>query len=148
MSELKVHASDIMIEHMVHEERARKEFSQRLALACDKAGLIPHGRQAEIAKRMKLTPKAVSKWFNGESIPRRGTLKALASHIGTSASYLLGDVDEDGIDTEATPILKDVFRIDLLDITVSAGPGVINRTCAGLPLAHTQPSGGSPRTPD
>ncbi|HIF0827523.1 TPA: XRE family transcriptional regulator, partial [Klebsiella pneumoniae] len=116
-----------MIEHMVHEERARKEFSQRLALACDKAGLIPHGRQAEIAKRMKLTPKAVSKWFNGESIPRRGTLKALASHIGTSASYLLGDVDEDGIDTEATPILKDVFRIDLLDITVSAGPGVINQ---------------------
>ena len=76
---------------------------------------------------MKLTPKAVSKWFNGESIPRRGTLKALASHIGTSASYLLGDVDEDGIDTEATPILKDVFRIDLLDITVSAGPGVINQ---------------------
>ncbi len=116
-----------MIEHMVHEERARKEFSQRLALACDKAGLIPHGRQAEIAKRMKLTPKAVSKWFNGESIPRRGTLKALASHIGTSASYLLGDVDEDGIDTEATQTLKDVFRIDLLDITVSAGPGVINQ---------------------
>ena len=112
---------------MVHEERARKEFSQRLALACDKAGLIPHGRQAEIAKRMKLTPKAVSKWFNGESIPRRGTLKALASHIGTSASYLLGDVDEDGIDTEATQTLKDVFRIDLLDITVSAGPGVINQ---------------------
>ncbi|STR81426.1 putative phage repressor protein CI [Klebsiella pneumoniae] len=76
---------------------------------------------------MKLTPKAVSKWFNGESIPRRGTLKALASHIGTSASYLLGDVDEDGIDTETTTTLKDVFRIDLLDITVSAGPGVINQ---------------------
>lgn len=98
MSELIVHASDIMIEHMVHEERARKEFSQRLALACDKAGLMPHGRQAEIAKRMKLTPKAVSKWFNGESIPRRGTLQALASHIGTSASYLLGDADDDGIE--------------------------------------------------
>ncbi|STT94763.1 putative phage repressor protein CI [Klebsiella pneumoniae] len=81
---------------------------------------------------MKLTPKAVSKWFNGESIPRRGTLKALASHIGTSASYLLGDVDEDGIDTETTTTLKDVFRIDLLDITVSAGPGVINQEFVGI----------------
>ncbi|EPJ0505787.1 XRE family transcriptional regulator [Klebsiella pneumoniae] len=127
MSELIVHASDIMIEHMVHEERARKEFSQRLALACDKAGLIPHGRQAEIAKRMKLTPKAVSKWFNGESIPRRGTLQALASHIGTSASYLLGDADDDGIEPGSATNRKDIFRIDLLDIAVSAGPGVINQ---------------------
>ena len=32
MSELIVHASDIMIEPMVQEEKARKEFSQRLAL--------------------------------------------------------------------------------------------------------------------
>lgn len=75
MSELIVHASDIMIEPMVQEEKARTEFSQRLALACDKAGLPAHGRQAEIAKRMKLTPKAVSKWFNGEAIPRRGKLQ-------------------------------------------------------------------------
>ena len=127
-----------MIEHMVHEERARKEFSQRLALACDKAGLIPHGRQAEIAKRMKLTPKAVSKWFNGESIPRRGTLKALASHIGTSASYLLGDVDEDGIDTEATQTLKDVFRIDLLDITVSPGLSIRSSWRFSTPLNMRQ----------
>nr|WP_264757114.1 hypothetical protein [Klebsiella pneumoniae] len=29
---------------------------------------------------MKLTPKAVSKWFNGESIPRRGTLGVSVSH--------------------------------------------------------------------
>ena len=127
MSELIVHASNIMIERMVHEEKARKEFSKRLALACDKAGLMPHGRQAEIAKRMKLTPKAVSKWFNGESIPRRGTLQALASLIGTSSSFLLGDVDEDGIDLGVASNRKDAFRIDVLDISVSAGQGVINQ---------------------
>ncbi|MDU4425431.1 MAG: helix-turn-helix domain-containing protein [Raoultella sp.] len=116
-----------MIEHMVHEEKARKEFSQRLALACDKAGFAPHGRQAEIAKRMKLTPKAVSKWFNGESIPRRGTLQMLASLIGTSASYLLGDATNDGIETGHFSHQPDVFRLDVLDLAVSAGPGVINQ---------------------
>ncbi|OMH08311.1 transcriptional regulator, partial [Escherichia coli] len=54
---------------MVHEDKARKEFASRLALACENAGYEQHGRQAEIARRMKLTPKAVSKWFNGETIP-------------------------------------------------------------------------------
>lgn len=127
MSELIVHARDIMIEQMVHEEKARKEFSQRLALACDKAGLQSHGRQADIAKRMKLTPKAVSKWFNGESIPRRGTLHELAALIGTSSSYLLGDNPSDGIEQGHLSQSNERFRIDVLDIAVSAGPGVVNR---------------------
>ena len=71
MTELIVHASTPIIELMVQEERARQDFSKRLALAWEKAGFQTHGRQAEIAKKMKLTPKAVSKWFNGEAIPRR-----------------------------------------------------------------------------
>ena len=109
MPELIVHASDIMIEPMVQEEKARTEFSQRLALACDKAGLPVHGRQAEIAKRMKLTPKAVSKWFNGEAIPRRGKLQELAAIIGTSSSFLLGDSAADGI-SEGHMAMRDDSR--------------------------------------
>lgn len=97
MTELIVHASTPIIELMVQEERARQDFSKRLALACEKAGFQTHGRQAEIAKKMKLTPKAVSKWFNGEAIPRRGKLQDLAALLGTSATYLLGDSSEDGI---------------------------------------------------
>ncbi|EAP3523531.1 helix-turn-helix transcriptional regulator [Salmonella enterica] len=126
MSELIVHASGIMIEPMVQEEKARKEFSQRLALACDKAGLQTHGRQAEIAKKMKLTPKAVSKWFNGESIPRRGALQELAAFIGTSSSFLLGDTMSDGVEDGHLSPTHEGFKIDVLDITVSAGPGVTN----------------------
>lgn len=122
MSELIVHASPSMIELMVQEDKARKEFSRRLALACDKAGLLMPGRQAVIAKRMKLTPKAVSKWFNGESIPRRGRLQDLATIIGTSGSYLLGESSEDGIDTDRSKH-NDIYRVDVLDLTVSAGPG-------------------------
>lgn len=126
MSELIVHASGIMIEPMVQEEKARKEFSNRLALACDKAGLPVHGRQVELARRVKLTPKAVSKWFNGESIPRRGKLQELAASIGTSSSYLLGDSMTDGIEEGHLHRKSETFRIDVLDISVSAGPGIVN----------------------
>ena len=123
MTELIVHASTPMIELMVHEEKARQDFSKRLALACEKAGLQSHGRQAEIAKKMKLTPKAVSKWFNGEAIPRRGRLQDLAALIGTSATYLLGDTTEDGVSEGHLKTVSDVYRIDVLDLTLSAGPG-------------------------
>lgn len=123
MTELIVHASTTIIELMVHEEKARQDFSKRLALACEKVGFQVHGRQAEIAKKMKLTPKAVSKWFNGEAIPRRGKLQELAVLLGTSAAYLLGDVPEDGIIKKQVQISHDIFRIDVLDLSVSAGPG-------------------------
>ncbi|EAU1516127.1 helix-turn-helix domain-containing protein [Salmonella enterica] len=95
MTELIVHASSNILEPMVHEDKARKEFSKRLALACKNAGLPPHGQQAEIARKLGVTPKAVSKWFNGETIPRRNVLKELSSFLGTASSYLLGDEDED-----------------------------------------------------
>lgn len=70
---------------------------------------------------MKLTPKAVSKWFNGEAIPRRGKLQELAAYLGTSATYLLGDSSEDGIIKRQASIANDVYRVDVLDLTVSAG---------------------------
>ncbi|MCW4804859.1 XRE family transcriptional regulator [Enterobacter hormaechei] len=123
MTELIVHASAPIIELMVQEERARQDFSKRLALACEKAGFQIHGRQAKIAKKMKLTPKAVSKWFNGEAIPRRGKLQDLAALLGTSVTYLLGDSSEDGIIKRQANMSSDVYRVDVLDLSVSAGPG-------------------------
>ena len=102
---------------MVQEDKARKEFASRLALACENAGYEQHGRQAEIARRMKLTPKAVSKWFNGETIPRREKLRELATLIGTTPTYLLGeDTEESGqirFYQELNPRQKII--IDLLD---------------------------------
>ncbi|MDX7021994.1 LexA family transcriptional regulator [Enterobacter cloacae] len=121
--ELIVHASISIIELMVHEEKARKDFSDRLALACEKAGLQLHGRQAYIAKKMKLTPKAVSKWFNGEAIPRRGKLQDLAAILGTSGSFLLGEISEGSTNVEHLKIHSDIYRIDVLDLKLSAGPG-------------------------
>ena len=126
MTELIVHASTSIIELMVQEEMARNDFSKRLALACEKAGLPIHGRQAEIAKKLKVTPKAVSKWFNGESIPRRGKLQELAASIGTTSAYLLGDSASDEITEGHLQKSEGIFRIDVLNVAVSAGPGIIN----------------------
>ncbi|GJK86891.1 TPA: helix-turn-helix transcriptional regulator [Citrobacter farmeri] len=123
MTELIVHASQSMIELMVHEEEIRKKFSERLSQACEKAGFQPHGRQTEIAKKMGLTPKAISKWFNGESIPRRGKLRELADLVGTTVAYLLGDENEDGIQEGHVRERSNIYRIDVLDLNLSAGPG-------------------------
>ena len=122
MTELKVQSIDNIFELMV-QEKERGTFSQRLALACDKAGLAIHGRQAEIACRLKLTPKAVSKWFNGESIPRREPMERLAKYLGTTSAYLNGYIAEDGIASDHLNVPEDTYRVDVLDVQASAGSG-------------------------
>ena len=93
MQELIVHSRAINIEQMVQEEKVRKSFSRKLALACSQAGMAGHGQQIKIAKAMGVTPKAVSKWFNAESMPRRGKMVELASYLGTSVAFLMGETD-------------------------------------------------------
>lgn len=124
MSELKVQSTNYMLELMV-QGKERESFSQRLALACDKAGISSYGRQAEIAARLKLTPKAVSKWFNGESVPRRDVMDRLAKLLGTTAQYLYGYTDTDGIDSDHLKRTSDSYRVDVLDVQASAGPGTM-----------------------
>lgn len=122
--ELKVQSRSNIVEPMV-QMNERETFSQRLALACNKAGLPAHGRQAEISSRLKLTPKAVSKWFNGESVPRREAMEKLAKLLGTSSSYLYGYTTEDNIIMEHLRRNEDYFRVDVLDVQASAGPGTL-----------------------
>ena len=125
MTELIVQASGIMIEPMVQEEKVRKIFAHRLALACDRAGMEKHGRQAAIASAQKVTAKAVSKWFNAESIPRRGKLAELATMLDVVPGWLLGDGDDDDFARAPTaaPVRKG-YRVAVLDVQASAGPGV------------------------
>lgn len=124
MTELKVQSSADIVELMV-QQNEREKFSQRLALACDKAGLPHHGRQADLAARLKLTPKAVSKWFNGESVPRKEAMEKLASVLGTTAAYLHGYAAEDGITPNHASKVSDSYRVDVLDVQASAGPGTM-----------------------
>ncbi|ENY9375723.1 helix-turn-helix domain-containing protein [Salmonella enterica subsp. enterica serovar Lubbock] len=124
MTELIVQSSTDIVELMV-QQNEREKFSLRLALACDKAGLPQHGRQADLAARMKLTPKAVSKWFNGESVPRKEKMELLASVLGTTAAYLHGYATEDGITPNHASKVSDSYRVDVLDVQASAGPGTM-----------------------
>lgn len=124
MTELKVQSISNNIELMVQYDE-RDDFSRRLALACDKAGLPVHGRQADLAVRLKVTPKAVSKWFNGESVPRRAAMEQLASVLGTTSAYLLGFSLDDGITPKHFAKSAEVYRVDVLDVQASAGPGTM-----------------------
>ncbi len=79
---------------MVHDEKLRDDFSVRLAQACSDAGIEEHGRGVILAKKLGVTPKAVSKWLNSESMPRQGKLKELAKILNVSASWLqYGELD-------------------------------------------------------
>ena len=69
MSELKVHASACDIEPMVQIEEIRAAFVARLKIALSAHGIDQWGAGARLAEIAKVTPKASSKWLNGETMP-------------------------------------------------------------------------------
>ncbi|EMG5747223.1 LexA family transcriptional regulator [Yersinia enterocolitica] len=73
---------------MVQNEKVRQEFAQRLALACKEAGLDDHGRGAAIARALGLSSKGVSKWLNGETMPRPSTMQDLAKFLRVDPVWL------------------------------------------------------------
>lgn len=67
------------------------EFSKRLAQACDDSQLIPpygQGRQAFVAKRLKVTQEAVRKWFSGDSRPKPKKMQQLAALLEADEAWL------------------------------------------------------------
>lgn len=95
MHELIVPSNQYKLVPMVHDEKLREDFSVRLAQACAKAGIEEHGRGVILAKRLGVTPKAVSKWLNSESMPRQGKMKELAKALNVSPSWLqYGEADD------------------------------------------------------
>ncbi|MCE0495747.1 S24 family peptidase [Vibrio salinus] len=124
---------------MVHSENVRLEFSQRLAQACVDAGIGEHGRGVTISKQLGVTPKAVSKWLNAESLPRQNKMSELADFLGVSLYWLqygketaqeTGNAEILGnMQTwdNKTPLSEDEVAIPFLsDIKLSAGNGFVN----------------------
>lgn len=69
----------------------RRSFVARLKQSCDESQHIPlpgHGRQQFIVDRLKVTPEAVSKWFNGVSMPRPDKMIALADLLECDQAWL------------------------------------------------------------
>ncbi|EKO3482267.1 helix-turn-helix transcriptional regulator [Vibrio fluvialis] len=138
MMELIVHARNLIIEPMVHSENVRSDFSQRLAQACSKSGIEEHGRGVILAKRLGVTPKAVSKWLNAESMPRQNKMAELADFLGVSLYWLQYGKEEQShkgnaeilgnmqVWDSSTPLGDDEAAIPFLsDVKLSAGNGFV-----------------------
>jgi len=71
------------------------ELGQRIQGRRKQQGLT----QEQLGSDLFVSPQAVSKWENGESLPDIGTFPALCKTLGTSADALLGIDSELGIET-------------------------------------------------
>ncbi|WP_390900818.1 LexA family protein [Serratia fonticola] len=101
---------------MVQDDKVREEFSQRLALACKRAGLDEHGRGVVIARELGMSSKGVSKWFNAESIPRPAKMLELAKYLNVDVVWLQLGVKHDS-DSEVPGPSKDNFvSVPLLSV--------------------------------
>ncbi|NIH21825.1 helix-turn-helix domain-containing protein [Providencia heimbachae] len=107
---------------MVQVEKVRQEFAKRLALACDNAGLNERGRGAVIVKALGVTSKAVSKWFNAESLPRQEKMNALAKFLRCDLVWLQHGEGEATNKGSITSIADDKYKslrddqIELLEL--------------------------------
>jgi transcriptional regulator with XRE-family HTH domain len=66
------------------------DIAQRLAFACDRAGIAPHGqgRQAELAKGVGCTQEATRKWLRGHTRPSQRFVLQLADFLKVDVAWL------------------------------------------------------------
>lgn len=74
-----------------------------------------------------VTTPGVWKWFNGQAKPDSLKIVALSKLFGVRAEWLEYGVGEQTASGEVLQMIKgpsdDVYRVEVLDLTVSAGPG-------------------------
>jgi phage repressor protein C with HTH and peptisase S24 domain len=73
---------------MVHIEDIRAAFVVRLKKALAAHGIDQWGAGARLAEIAKVTPKASSKWLNGESLPGPAKMSAIADALGVKIEWL------------------------------------------------------------
>ncbi|PIB60716.1 S24 family peptidase [Pseudomonas sp. 2995-1] len=73
---------------MVQIDEIRLAFIARLKKALAEAGIPEWGAGVRLAKIAKVTPKACSKWLNGESMPGGAKMLALANALSVRVEWL------------------------------------------------------------
>jgi len=82
------YASSLIIIDMKNTKPDIKDlFREKLLAALRERDVPDRGRGAWLAKEMEVTPKAVSKWLNGESMPERTKLDKLATVLKKKWNY-------------------------------------------------------------
>ncbi|MCJ8207702.1 LexA family transcriptional regulator [Pseudomonas sp. RGM2987] len=80
---------------MVHIEEIRSAFVARLKKALTAHGIDQWGAGARLAEIAKVTPKAASKWLNGESLPGPAKMSAIAAALGVKIEWLQHGAGDD-----------------------------------------------------
>lgn len=79
------------------------KFGSKLCSLREEKGLT----QKDLATLLDVSDKAISKWENGQSIPRMETLEKLSSVFGTTLENLLSD---DETELERHRVKRDIFK--------------------------------------
>lgn len=66
----------------------REAFAQRLKESALKAGYPAYGMAADLARHVGVTPKAVGKWLNAETLPGAPKMTKLAQLLGVKVEWL------------------------------------------------------------
>lgn len=74
---------------MVSTKPHNQEFADRLRLAMKEAGLGAYGSAARLSRELKVTPKAVAKWLQGDSTPTVSRIGELAKILNVDPEWLL-----------------------------------------------------------
>ncbi|ROM84848.1 propanediol utilization protein [Pseudomonas brassicacearum] len=80
---------------MVHIEEIRGAFVARLKKALTAHGIDQWGAGARLAEIARVTPKAASKWLNGESMPGPAKMSAIAGALGVKIEWLQHGAGDD-----------------------------------------------------
>lgn len=80
---------------MVQIEEIRAAFVARLKKALSAHGIDQWGAGARLAEIAKVTPKASSKWLNGETMPGPAKMNAIANELGVKIEWLQHGAGED-----------------------------------------------------
>lgn len=117
---------------MVKRDNSKASFTARLLEACQLAGLSERGKNKKLVDSMKkigvdVSTPGVWKWFNAQAIPDAENIVALSKVLGVRAEWLeygVGQPTETGeVKSMITASESDVYRVEVLDLAVSAGPG-------------------------
>ncbi|MHA6195555.1 XRE family transcriptional regulator [Pseudomonas wadenswilerensis] len=106
---------------------AMKSIGERIAQKREQAGF----NQSELGRRLGLTAQAVQKWESGKATPRNSKLNDIASILGTTVAFLVGDAEDkpsalSEIETwdDSTPLEDDEVEVPFLrEVELSAGSG-------------------------
>lgn len=100
-------------------------FSERLAQAMNEKGMT----QGALSRKVGMAQSSVNKLLNGASGSRKVVEIATALHVNPEwLSHGVGPMHKDTPKeavppVEASPLRPNVFRVEVLDISASAGPG-------------------------